>query len=145
MSSDGYPLEQAISKPARPVDSAELLRKIKADFVDCRSALVDIVRSRASFRSVITGNRSKLSDGSKDLDVTMSSIIRKLGDLIDENIPIDSPDKIQELRRIERTLRGNLIEELLEVKDNDTRDVDYDLLSREATSLYHELVVVVRG
>lgn len=87
MPSAGYAIEHTTT-------TVDILGEIKANFVDCRSILLQVVRSRASFRSIITGNRSKLGDGSKDLDDTLSCIIAKLSDLSGEkDIPMDSLDK----------------------------------------------------
>lgn len=54
-------------------------------------------------------------------------------------------NKVRDLRRIEKTLRDKVLEELLDVRTDRTLDVDYDRLSRNATSLYNEVMGIMRG
>lgn len=86
MPSASYPIDHNTTAVA-------ILERIKADFLDCRSILLKVIQSRAPYRSTITGNRSNLGDGSKQLDDTLSNTIANLSDLIGERgIPMVGSD-----------------------------------------------------
>lgn len=79
-----------VSGSTEAIDALDILAQIKADFNESRSILLETSRARVSFLSALIGNRSKLGEGAKELEKTLSDIIAKLNGLTARtDIPLD--------------------------------------------------------
>ncbi|UKZ83914.1 hypothetical protein TrVFT333_011729 [Trichoderma virens FT-333] len=136
-----------VSGSTESIGAVDILAQIKADFNESKSILFEISRARSSFFSTFTGNRSKLGDGAKELEKTLSDIIAKLNDLAARtDIGLNSlPNAIISMRQIEKKLRDNIIAELKAGMIDKKHKVDYEKLSKRATAICAEAIEIYKN